>query len=128
VVVTATPEPVKERPEVTIEWWTDPAFNTAPRCETCKNPGDFEKLAIAEYVKDNPNVTVNVQVLDWGDLPKERSERRGGLPGSRCLAVHHRPEPGGGWWVDRLVRSDRRTQARLRAATSSGQTSAGHPG
>jgi multiple sugar transport system substrate-binding protein len=71
VVVTATPEPKKERPKVTIEWWTDPAFNTAPRCETCKNPGDFEKQAIAEYVKDNPNVTVNVQVLDWGDLPKK---------------------------------------------------------
>jgi ABC-type glycerol-3-phosphate transport system substrate-binding protein len=71
VVVTATPEPVVERPKVTIEWWTDPAFVTAPRCETCKNPGDFEKQAIDEYVKANPNVTVNLQVLDWGDLPKK---------------------------------------------------------
>ena len=92
VVVTATPEPVKERPKVTIEWWTDPAFVTAPRCETCKNPGDFEKQAIDEYVKDNPNVTVNLQVLDWGDLPKKvPAAIAGGAPPTSSRTISAAP-------------------------------------
>jgi len=68
VEVTAAPE--KKEP-VTITWWTDPAFADNKTWPECKIMGDYEKMIAAEYMKTHPWVTVEVQAMDWADLPKK---------------------------------------------------------
>lgn len=72
VVVTATPVPVKPKEPVKIVWWTDPVYKSP---KTHPEVGDafgaYEKMIAAEYTKMNPHVTIEVQSLDWADLPKK---------------------------------------------------------
>ena len=69
--VTAAPTAEKAKEPVTIVWWTDPALNKPARYPEMTGPGDFEKWVADEYTKDNPHVTVEIQMLDWADLAKK---------------------------------------------------------
>jgi ABC-type glycerol-3-phosphate transport system substrate-binding protein len=72
VPVLVTPTPEVKKP-VKIELWVDPRFDpqTAKGHPELKTALDYEKMVANDYIKNNPHVSVEIQVLDWADLPKK---------------------------------------------------------
>lgn len=61
----------EEKP-VTINYWVDPRFKLIEgmKGET-KEFGDYEKIQAEKFMDEHPNVTINVQVVTFEDLPKK---------------------------------------------------------
>ena len=70
-VVTATPEPEKELEPVHIVYWTDPALAKPARHPEFTEIGQYEEWQAQQFMDMYPHVTIEVQGLDWADLPKK---------------------------------------------------------
>ena len=70
-VVTATPEPEKELEPVHIVFWTDPALAKPARHPEFTEIGQYEEWQAQQFMDMYPHVTIEVQGLDWADLPKK---------------------------------------------------------
>ena len=52
---------------ISISFWHVPWYINVPGYETA-NYGDWEKHLASEFTKSHPNVTIDVQVVDWGEV------------------------------------------------------------
>jgi len=60
-----------EKP-VKLSLWTGPNIKLVKGHEAeTPDYGDYEKLLAAEFMKEHPEVSIEVQVLQWEDLPKK---------------------------------------------------------
>ena len=66
---TATEAPAAEEEKVTIVYWADPRFQYVKGMEDqTQEVGDYEKILAQQFMDLHPNVTVEVETLQWNEL------------------------------------------------------------